>query len=190
MHFLFLADDLHGPSSQDKTRAHEHGIANLPGSPDTLFHRGHSASLWLRDRQFFQQLLECIPVLSAVNRIAFRSNEADAAFVKGLSQIYGSLSAERGDKALRFFHCNDIHHLFDAEGFKIQLIRAAIIRGHGLRIVVDNNRLIARSLQGLDCMDSRIIKFHTLADADGAGTQNDDLLFFRCSDPFLRSTIF
>ena len=110
--------------------------------------------------------------------------------MKGLSQIYGSLSAERGDNALRFFHRDDIHHIFYAERFKIQLVRAGIIRGHGLRIVVDNDRLIARPLQGLDCMDSGIIKFHALADADRTGAQNDDFLFFRCSDTFLRSTVF
>ena len=177
MHFLFLADDLHSPSSEHEAGAHEDRVADLSCSPYSLFHRSHGTSFGLRYLQCLQKLLEGVPVFRAFDRIAVGADEADAAFMERLSQVDRRLSPKRSDDSLRLLHCDDIHHVFDAEGFKIQFVRTGIIRGYGLGIVVDDNGFIARPLQGLDCVDRGVIEFHPLADADGPGSQDDDFLF-------------
>mgnify|MGYP002508599297 CR=1 FL=1 len=60
-------------------------------------------------------------------------------------------------------------------GFKIQLVRCGIIRGHGFRIVIDYNCLISGFFDRLYRMNRGIIKLHTLTDTDWAGANHNDL---------------
>ncbi len=73
---------------------------------------------------------------------------------------------------------DDIHHVLHSQGLEIQFICRGVVRGHSLRIIVDDNSLIAQLLEGSHRMDRRVVKFHPLADSYGTGAQNDDLLPF------------
>ena len=72
-----------------------------------------------------------------------------------------------------------VHHVLRGQGLKIQLVRRGVVRGDRFGVVVDDNGLIAHGLDGMHRMDGGIVKLHALADADGAGAQDDDFLFPR-----------
>ena len=71
-------------------------------------------------------------------------------------------------------HFNDPHHILRGEGLKVQPVGGVIVGGDGLRVVVDDDHVIAQLFQGLDTVDGAVIKFNALADPNGAGPQDDD----------------
>ena len=73
----------------------------------------------------------------------------------------------------------DVHHVLHIlrrQRLKIQLVRDIKVRAHGLRIVVDDDRLIARFGKSPGSVDGAVVEFDSLPDADGAASQHQHLL--------------
>ena len=70
-----------------------------------------------------------------------------------------------------------MHDVLRAEGLEVQAVGGVVVRGDGLRVVVDDDHLIAQLLQRPDAVDGGVVELNALADADGAGAQhhNDGL---------------
>ena len=176
---LLIGHNLHGPAAQNKAGAHQHGIPDLPGSSDTVLNAGNGLTLWLGDVQGEQQLFKGVPVFRLFNGGAVGANDGYTPVGQRLGQVDGSLTAKGRDNALGLFQLHHVHHVLHRQRLKIQLVGGGIVRGDGLRVVVDDDGLIARVFNGLDRVDGGIVKFHALPDADGAGTEDDDLLLIR-----------
>ena len=126
--------------------------------------------------QLQQQLFKGVPVFRLFNGGAVGADDVHAQVGQGLSQIHGGLTAQGGNHAVRLLQCHDVHHILGGQGLKIELIRSGVVRGDGFRVVVDDDGLVACFPDGLHRMDGGVVEFHTLANTDGAGAQDDDLL--------------
>ena len=174
-----FGDDLHSSAAQDETGADEYRITDLFRGGEPFFGGSDGASPGLRDPQRFEEFLEQVPVLRLVDGIAVSANNSDAAGVKRVRQIDRRLSSERHDDAIGLFHLDHVHYVFHTQGFKIQLIRACVVRGNGLRIIIDDDCFVTRLLDRLYGVDGGVVKLYALSDADRAGSQYDHLFLVR-----------
>ena len=69
---------------------------------------------------------------------------------------------------------DDVQHILGGQGLEVQPVAGVEVGGDGLRVVVDDDHVIAQLFQGLDTVDGAVIKFNALADPNGAGPQDDD----------------
>ena len=136
-------------------------------------------ALGLGNVKLLQQLFKGLPVLRLVNGGAVGADDFHPPVCQRLSQVDGGLSSQGGNHPHRLLEGDNIHHILRGQGLKIQLVCSGIVRGHRLRVVVDDNGLVACLFYGHHRMDGGVIKLHTLADADGTGTQHHDFLFLR-----------
>ena len=174
-HF-FIGYDLHGPAAQDEAGPHQHGIANALRCRHTGFNVRHGLALRVGNVQGADEGIEGIPVLRLFNGGAVRADDVHPPVRKALGQIHRRLAAQRDDDPQGLLQMDDIHHVFRSQWLKIQLVRSGIVCGDGFRVVVDDNGLVARAADGPQGMDGGIVELHALANADGAGAQDDDLL--------------
>ena len=172
--FFLLADDLHGAAAQDKAGPHQDGVADLSGGPDPRLNRRDRMPFGLRDLQLLQKLFKAVPVFRPLDGVAVCADDPDAPLVKGLRQVDGCLSAKGRNDAPGLFHRDHIHHVLDGQRLEIEFVGAGVVRGHRLRIVIDNDRLITCPADSLDRMNRRVIEFHALADPDRSRSQDYD----------------
>ena len=172
---FFFRDNLHRSAAKHEAGANEHGISNLFCRSDTSFNARYRSALRLRDMQLRKKFFKGIPVLCPFNRFTVGSDNLYTALGKRLSQIDCGLTAKSRYDSLGLFQLDHVHHILDAQRFKIELIRAGIVGGNGFGVVVDNDRLVACRLDGLYCVNGGIIEFHTLTDTDRTRTKYDDL---------------
>ena len=92
--------------------------------------------------------------------------------VQELGQLDGRLAAEGHHHAHRLFHLDDVHDILGAQRLEVQPVGGIIVRGNSLRVVVDDDHLIAQLLQRPDAVDGGIVELNALTDTDGAGAQH------------------
>ena len=172
---LLVGYDLHRAPPQHIARAHEHGIADALGRAHAVGDVRHGLAVRLRDLQLQQELFKAVAVFGALDRVGLRADHFHAALHQRLDEIDGGLAAERRDHAERLFQLDDVHHVLDRERLEVELIRAGIVRGHGLGVVVDDDGLVARLADRLDRVNGGVVEFHALPDADRAGAEDKDL---------------
>jgi len=73
----------------------------------------------------------------------------------------------------------NIHNIFQCHGLEEELVRGIVIRGDGLRVVVDDVSLDALLAESHHGMNGAIIELDTLTDADRSRSQDQDLLSVR-----------
>ena len=96
-----------------------------------------------------------------------------------MCQIDSGLTAEGGNDAKGLFQLDDIHDILYAERLEIQLIRAGVIGGNRLGVVVDDDGFIARLFDGLYGMNGGIVKLYALTDTNGPRAKHNDLFLIR-----------
>ena len=173
---LLVGDDLHCPSAQHEAGAHQNGIADLPGGGDAVLNAGDGLSLGLGDVQGNEKLFKGVPVFRLFDGGAVGADDVHAQIRQRLGKIDGRLAAQGGDDALGLFLLHHIHHVLHRQWLKVQLVGGGVIRGNGFGVIVDDDGLVACVFDGLDGVDGGIVEFYALADADGAGAEDDDLL--------------
>ena len=170
-----LGNDFHGSAAQHKAGAHQHRIADAVGGANAFFQGGDCLTGGVGDVQRLDNSVKSIPVLGLFDGSAVRSNDVHAPVVEALRQIHRGLAAQGDNDPLRVLQMDDVHHVLCRQRLKVQLVRRGVVRGDGFGVVVDDNGLIAHLLNGVDGVNGGIVKFHALADANGAGAKDDDL---------------
>ena len=94
--------------------------------------------------------------------------------VQELGQLDGRLAAEGHHHAHGLLHLDDVHDILGEQRLKVQTVGGVIVRGDGLRVVVDDDHLVAQLLQRPDAVDGGVVELDALTDADGAGAQHHD----------------
>ena len=173
---LPVGHDLHGPAPQHEAGTYQHRIADVLRGPDPVGNVGHRHPLRVGDLQGFDDMLEGIPVLRTEDGRRIRAQDLHSPLFQRFRQIHRRLASQRGDDSQRLFQLHDVEDILHGEGLEIELVGTGIVRGHRLRVVVDDDGLIPHLMDGLHRVDGGIIEFHALPDADGAGAQYDDLL--------------
>ena len=91
-----------------------------------------------------------------------------------LSQLDGRLSAEGHHHADGLLDPDDVHHVLRVQGLKIQAVGGVVVGGDGLRVVVDDDHVVAHFPKGPDGVDGAVVELDALADADRAGAEHHD----------------
>ena len=169
--------DLHGAAAQHEAGTHQHGVADLVCRRETVLDFGDGSALGLGDVQLLQELFKGVPVFGSVDGLAAGADDLHAPVMEGLGQIDGGLTAQRRDHAVGLFKVDDVHHILGGQRLEVQLVGGGVVGGDGLGVVVDDDGLVARLLDGHDGVDGGVVEFHALTDADGACAQHHDLLF-------------
>ena len=183
---ILVCNDLHSSAAQNKAGAHQYRIANLLSGIHTVFDFGNRSSFGLWNPQFCQQFFKGIPVFCLFNGSTVGTNDLHAQICQRLRKVNGGLSAKGCDHALRLLQCDDVHHILHRQRLKVQLIGGGVVRGNRFRIVVDDNGFITCVFDRLNGVNSGIVKFHALPDADRSGAKDNDLFLIRNNGFILR----
>ena len=96
-----------------------------------------------------------------------------------LGQLDGRLAAELYHHRVGTLGGQHVVHILRRQRIKIQPVGGVEIGGHGLRVVVGNDGLIAQLFQRADAVDRAVVELDALTNADGAGAEHDDTFFAR-----------
>ena len=124
-------------------------------------------------KDFFKE----VAVFRTVYRVAVRSDYLYSAAVKLIGEVYGGLSSERSDNSDGIFKVDYVHDVLYAERFKVKLVGAGVVGGHGLGVVVYDYRLVAGLFDGRYRVNGGVVELNALTDSDRTGAENDNLLF-------------
>ena len=163
---VLAADDVGGPQ--------QHGIAQLVGGFQGLVHAQDAPSGGPLDGEPLQQLVEPLPVLRHVDGLGGGAQDGDAVAVQEFRQLDGRLAAEGHHHPHRLLHGDDVHDILRVQGLEVQPVGGVVVGGDGLRVVVDDDHVVAQLLQGPHAVDGGVVELDALADADGAGAQHHD----------------
>ena len=126
---------------------------------------------------FLKNLVETLTVLCGVDVVLLGSEDRNAHLLEGIGQLDGGLSTELNDRSVRLLHIYNVPYIFRCQRLEVELIRDIEVRGNSLRVVVDDDGLIALTLE-LPCTVYRAeVELDTLADTDRAGAEDEYLLF-------------
>ena len=168
--------DLHALAAQYVGGTHQHGIPQTVCHCLGFFRRINGAAAGSGDFTFLQNLVEQLPVLRRVHVFRAGSQNRNAHFHQAFGQLDGGLAAELHYRSVGMLDVHHVLHILRRQRLKIQLIRDIEVRAHGLRIVIDDDRLIARFGKGPGGMDGAVVEFDSLSDTDGAASQHQHLL--------------
>ena len=172
---LIVDGNLHALAAQHIGGAHQHRIAELGSCPFGLLGSEHGMARRPGNPALLQNRVEALSVLRRVHVLRRGAQDGNAHLHQGLGELDGGLAAELNHRAVRLLHIHDALHILRGQGLKIQLVRDIKIRTHGLRIIVDDDGLIALFAESPGAVHGTEVKLNSLADADGAGAENQNL---------------
>ena len=143
-----MGDD-HVLAADDVGGPQQHGEAQGLRGVQGLLQGGDAHPLGPADVQVFQQRVKPAPVLGHVDAVGGGAQDGDALLVQELGEGDGGLATEGHHHAHGLFHLDDPHHVLRGEGLEVQPVGGAVVGG-------------------------AVVKLDALADADGAGPQDDD----------------
>ena len=94
-----------------------------------------------------------------------------------LGQLDGGLAAELDHTGVGLFGGDDVVHALRVQRVEVEAVAGVKIGGDGLRVIVDEDGFAAVLFQRPDAVDRAVVELDALTDADGAGTEDEDLLF-------------
>ena len=150
----FLGYNLHCASAKHKAWSHKHRISDLLCSSNAVLDISNSTSRRLRNSKLRKNSLESVPVLSPFNGLTVCSDNSYAILSERLCKINGSLSSKSRDNTIRLLKLNNVHYILNAKRLEIKLVRGRVISRNSLRIIVNNDGLIARFSDCVYCMHS------------------------------------
>ena len=173
-HVLVVVGDDHVLAADDVGGPQQHGIAQLMGGVQGFFHAQDAPAGGPLDGEPLQQLVEPLPVLGHIDGLGAGSHDADTVVIQEFRQLDSRLAAEGHHDAHRLLHLDDVHDVFGIQRLKVQPVSGVIVGGNGLRVIVDDDHLVAQLLQRPDAVDGGVVELDALADADGAGAEDHD----------------
>ena len=169
----------HGAAAEDVAGTDEDGIADALGDGQRLLDAGGGAAGRLRNLQIFKQFAEVLAVFGEVDGFGRGADDGHAGGEEALGEVERRLAAELDDHAdlragLRFVVV-DGENVFKHERLKVEAVAGVVVGGDGLRVAVDHDGLVAVVLERESGVAAAVVELDALADAVGAGAENDDL---------------
>ena len=119
---------------------------------------------------------ELLAVLGEVDALGRGAEDLHALGDEEVRERYGRVSAEGHDDAHGLFHLDDAHDVLGAERLEVEAGGGVVVCGDRLGVVVYYDYVVAHLAQGLHAVDGAIVELYALADADGAGAEDNDRL--------------
>ena len=185
LHVLIVDGNLHTLAAQHVGGTHQNRIAQLICCLLCLLGGKYRMSLGSRNLTLLQNLVKELPVLCRVHVLRRGSQDGHAHLHQGLGQLDGSLSAELYHSSIRLLQTHDALHILRGQRLEIQLIRNIEVGTYRLRVIVDDDGLIALFRKGPGTVYRAEVELDTLSDPDGAAAQNQYLLTVFCFYDFI-----
>ena len=167
-------DDLHVLAADDIRRAQEDRVTQFAGGAEGAVQRFDAGALRPFDVEFFEEGVEPFAVLRRVDAPGGRAKDLDAVVIKELRERDGGLAAEGHDDTDRLLDLDDVHDVFRRQGLEVQAVRGVVVRGDRLRVVVDDDDVVAQLFERPDAVDRGVVELDALSDADGARAEDHD----------------
>ncbi len=176
--FGVVGDD-HGAAAEHVAGTDQDGVADSFANGQRFFDAGGGSAGRLRNLQIFEQLAELLAVFGEVDRFGRCADDGHAGRAQALGEIQRRLPAELHDHAdlrarLRFVVV-DGEHVFKHQRLEVEAVAGVVVGGDGLRIAVDHDGFVAVVLEREGGVAAAVVELDALADAIGAGAENDDL---------------
>ena len=169
----------HGAASEHIAGTDEHRVADALADGESLFHAGGCAAGGLGNFELFKQLAETLAVFGKIDGFGRGADDGHSGCTQALGQIERGLSAEldnHADLCARLgLMVVDGEHVFERERLKVEAVAGVVVGGDGLRVAVDHDGLVAVVFESEGGVAAAVIELDALADAVGAGAENDDL---------------
>ena len=173
-HVLVVVGNDHVLPADDVAGPEQDGVAQLVCRRQGLLHAQDPPALGALDVEALQKRVEPLPVLRHVDGLGGGAQNGDALLVQELGELNGGLPAEGHHHPHGLFHLNNVHHVLGVQGLEIEAVGGVVVGRDGFRVVVDNHHVVAQLFQRPDAVDGGVIELNALADADGAGAQDQD----------------
>ena len=176
LELLGAVDDLHGAAAEHVRRPHEQRVADARGDLRGLGGRGREAVLGAADAELLEQAAEAPAVLGEVDGLLRRAQDGDAGLGERAGDLERRLAAELHDDAPGPLVGDDVGDVLEGERLEVQAVGDVVVGADGLRVAVDHDRLVAQLAGGERGVHAAVVELDALADAVGAGAEDDDAL--------------
>ena len=137
-----------------------------------------------------QDLVKQLSVLSRVHIFRGSSEDLHTHLDQRFRELDRRLSAELHDCSVRFLNIYHILHILGSQRLKIQLVRNIKVRTYGLRVIVDDNRLISLFRKCPGTVYGTEVELDTLSDADRAGAQDKHFFLITSAVRLILSAVY
>ena len=175
LHVLIVDGNLHTLAAQHVGGTHQNRIAQLVCCLLCLLGGKYRMSLGSRNLTLLQNLVKELPVLCSIHVLRRGSQDGHAHLHQRLGQLNGRLSTELHHSSVRLLQTHDALHVLGSQGLEVQLIRNIKVGTYRLRVIVDDNGLIALFRKSPGTVYGAEVELDTLSDSDGAASQNQYL---------------
>ena len=167
---MVVDSNLHALSSKDVGRANQYRVAQfichflcLLGGKDRSSGRTWNLTLC-------KNLVKKLPVLCCIHILRRSTEDRNSHLHQRLGQLDGCLTTKLHNRSVRFFDVDDTLYIFRRQRLEVKFVRNVKIRADRLRVIVDNDRLVAFFLKGPGTVYGAEVKLDPLTDPDRAGT--------------------
>ncbi len=144
-----------------------------------LRHIDGRAVLRLAQTELVHELREALAILGPVDGVRAGADDRDPCLLQAHGKGERSLAPELHDHPVGLLPVHDCKDILPGERLEVQLVGGVVVRGDGLGIRVDHDRLEARLAQRECRVHAAVVELDPLADAVRAAAEDHDLLFLR-----------
>ena len=141
-----------------------------------LFRRKDRAARRARNARLLEDGVKALSVLGRIDILRSRAENRNAHLHERLGQLDCGLSAELHNRAVRLLKVHNRFDILRGQGLKVELVRNVKVGRDRLRVVVDDNGLIALFPEGEGAVHRAEVELDALADANRAGAEHQNLL--------------
>ena len=174
LQIALLVHDLHGAASQHIAWAHHQGVAEVARLGERLFFSPGRGVGGLPEPQVLQHLLKTLAVFGRIDHVGARADDGHTRRFKPQCQLQGRLSAVLHNHPQGLFALDNLQHIFQRQGLKVEPITRVVIGGNRLGIAVDHDGLIAIFSERHGRVHAAVIKLNALANSVGTPPQDHD----------------
>ena len=172
-----VVDDRHATPAQHEGGANEDRVSDLLGDGNDLLGRVRRVVCGRRAMGRLENLAELLAVLGQVDGPRARAQDRHAGALEVGGERQRGLAAELDDHALdgagRALGAVDFQHVLEGQGLEVESVRDVVVGRDRLGVAVDHDGLVAAA-QRHGGVHARVVELDALADAVGAGSQDDD----------------
>src|SRR5918993_4586924 len=171
---IVVVDDLHPAPAEHVRRPHDDRIPELARHLPRLLGRRCGPEPGVRYAVLRQESSEPGAVLREVYGIGRGAEDSRSCLFQLVRELQRALAAELQDHTFGLLSSYDLEDMLRGERLEVQAGGGVVIRGEGLGIGVDHDRVVAALREGVTGVDTGVVELYALADAIGTAAEDDD----------------
>ena len=179
---LLVVGEAAAGAAEGESGTEHHGIADLFGGLQALFHGAGDLRGQHRLADGGAQLLEQFPVLGLLDGGAGGAQQLDLALPQDAlalelhGKVQAGLAADTGDDGVGPLIADDLGDVLEGQRLHVDLVGDGLVGHDGGGVGVDEDDLVALLPQGQTGLGTGIVELGGLADDNGAGADDHDFV--------------